>query len=41
MQFKVSQIGDTKIYVGNCPITEDDVSEIAKAGIRGVLSLKS
>ena len=37
----MSKIGNTNLYVGNCPINEDDVIKLARAGIRGVLNLKS
>ena len=41
VQFKLSKIGYTNLFVGNCPTNEDDVIRIARAGIRGVLNLKS
>lgn len=41
VQFRFSQIADTNLFVGNCPITEDDVIQISQAGIRGVLNLKN
>ena len=41
VQFKLSKIADTNLFVGNCPINEDDVIKISRSGIRGVLNLKS
>ena len=41
VNFKFSKIADTRLYVGNCPITEDDVMALAAEGVKGVLSLKS
>lgn len=41
VHFKFSRLGDTGLCVGNCPITEDDVVQLARAGVKAVLSLKS
>ena len=41
MNFKFKKIGNTGIFLGNNPITDTEVKQLAFEGIKAVLSIES